>query len=223
VDQKDLDANAREKTSVRKPLRFEGRIDPKDQVVLQAHRWLLGVPFKDNKGQPIPVGDWVVAERMRVYRGEVIGRDMRVEVPVWRPREGTMALLTDTSTRMRKPGVEVNFGYGTDQEAVLVDFEGGKVSYDRIVARSEDPDQKPTTRKINDESSTDVLILSPDGKLIARNSAADAKNEERVKRLKEVREKIAKWAEENKALNNLLNNPAGGPGGKGERGPFGDR
>jgi hypothetical protein len=220
VDQKDFDTKNREQQRIHKVVRDERRPDT-DQVVMQAHRWVTDVPFKDNKNQAIPVGDWVVAERMLVYRGEVVGRNERVEVPVWRPRKETMSLLTDSTTRARKPGVEVNFGYNRPpdyQEAVLIDFEGGKQSYAHVVKRSDDPDQKATTVPVNDESSTDVLILTPDGRLQARNSAADTKDEDRVKRLKEVREKIDKWADEGKILNNLLNNPAGGVGGPGGRG-----
>ncbi len=133
-----------------------------------------------------------------------------------------MALLTDSTSKRRTPGVEVNFGYELrgDKEAILLDFEGGlRQSYARVVKRSEDPDQKPTTKPVDDDSSTDVLILSPDGKLLARNSAADAKDKDREKRLKEVRENIEKYADEGKILNNLLTNPAGGRGG--DAGPFG--
>jgi hypothetical protein len=220
VDQKDLDPKGEKQ--LHKIVRFEGRLpDPREQVMMQAHKWLLTIPFKDNKDQPIPVGDWAVAERFPVYRGEIIGRRERVEVPVWRPQKETMSLLTDSTTRKRNPGVDVNFGYDRidQKEAILVDFEGGRQQHLRVVKRSDDPDTKPTTRPVDDESSTDVLILSPDGKLLAHNTAADAKNPEREKRLKEVRDNILKSADEGKVLNNLMNNPAGGRGG--DKGPFG--
>jgi len=217
VDQKELDGRTQQQQAHRR-LRYEGRVDPKEQVVLQAHRWLPGVPLKENNNQPMPVGDWVIAERMPVYRGETIGRYEKVDVPVWLPRKETMTLLKDTSNKRGASGVDVYFGYGPEQqEAILVDFEGGRRSYARVAGRSDDPDKKPPTRTIDDESSTEVLILSPDGKLMARNGAADAKDKEREKRLKEVRENIQKCADEGKILN-LLNNPAGGAGGPGGRG-----
>jgi hypothetical protein len=228
VDQKELDRKNREKPAAHRIVRDEKYPDA-DQVVLQAHRWLLSIPFKDNNGQHIPVGDWVIAERFRVHRGEIIGRTARVEVPVYRPQKETIVLLRETTSKIRNPGVEVNFGYDQldKQEAILVDFEGGKQSYARVAGRSDDPDKKPDTRPIEDESSTDVLILTPDGKLVVHNNVADAKDEEREKRLKEVRENLQKWSDEGKILNNLLNNPGGapggapgGPGGKGGN-PFG--
>jgi hypothetical protein len=181
VDQKELDREQRKKYT---GLHANATFNARTQVVLQAHRWLPSV--SPSEGARVDVGEWVVAERLPVYRGEYAGQRERVEVPYWRTTRAAW-MIADDGTNKKGPGVQVPFGHeGSDPsqpEAILVDFRSGNAGYDRKVGRV-------GTRPVRDTSAGEVLILEPNGKLILREGARDTLDRERQARLEMVRKRI---------------------------------
>ncbi len=160
----------------------------RDQVVLQIHRYLDNAAWPSSR-KYVPVGEWSVAERVVVNRGEIIDRPVRVEVPLFVPelsewRLGSTPTTGETGAN-REPGIDVPFYNVPNWPAILVDFDGG----DRLK-------YKHGTEEVADSSSLEVIILGPEGKLLAHNGAVDAKNKERIDRytawkarIEEVRKK----------------------------------
>jgi len=168
-------------------------INKERQTVLQVHRWVEEVNYgKDRKDRiRLTVGDWVVAERIPVARGEYVGRVERVPVPFWDSASGSFTVASNAPPRTR-PGIPIYFGYGsaggTGPEAILVDFDsGGKLTYEKVVSRTED---KVETRKVDDVFAGDALLLDPSGKLLLLESAKDVEDAGRKERLEKVRKHL---------------------------------
>lgn len=156
-----------------------GMLVKPDQTWVQIHRWLDWTPVNplDEKNSQTPVGDWSVAEQILVSRGEYIGRWDEAKVPVWAPKLDDFVFAQPPEVIKKKKivqhkGIPVDFNTG----ALLVDFNGGKQTMP--VKR----DGKDLT--LREEGSLEMLVLSPDGKLLVRNSRDDAQNKERQDRFK---------------------------------------
>jgi hypothetical protein len=161
-----------------------------EQVAFQFHRWVETTQPSRRETEPIPAGEWAVADRVFVGRGEYIGRKVIVDLPVWKYTQNMFILPTVSDKPNRRAGgkpdtgIEVDFGQDPQENnLILVDFEGGRGQ------------QSPTNAQVKDDCALEVLMLSADGKLLARNSAKDKNNEERtktrdqaLKRIQEVRE-----------------------------------
>jgi hypothetical protein len=157
----------------------------KDQIVLQIHRWLVDALPKKNSDTFVPVGEWSIAERMVVTKGEYVGRKQKVDVAIWRHTQEAFSLATN-SKNPKNTGIDIDFAHeGSD--SILVDFEGGKVDYKRLAGVKDD---KPVYEDVKDEMATEVLLLSPEGNLLSHNSKIDAEDKERIERLKAWRERI---------------------------------
>jgi hypothetical protein len=178
VDQKDLEPRHRGP-------HYNERVRA-NQVVLQAHKWIDSIPLATSKN-PLLVGEWAVAERMPVYKGEYIGRKERIELPVWRTTLEEFVIATDSTTRVRQVGIAVDFGYPGDRQAILVDAEGGTASYDKVVKRTED---NVVTKPLTDTLAEEVLLLSPDGKLLLREGSQDVDDPDRAQQLRDVRKEV---------------------------------
>jgi hypothetical protein len=185
VNQEEAAKAAKEKYADRysrnKPL---GRyLRPTQMMFFQAHRWVESI--KSGRKET-PIGEWVIAERFPVYRGDFVGRWERVEAPRWNPGLEDFVLATDSSSTAKDPGIRVNFGTETvdGSPPLLVDFEYGPVSYTRMT-------DKGRRERMTDESAGEAVLLSADGKLILRQTVLDAADEERIERLKAVRKRIA--------------------------------
>jgi hypothetical protein len=146
--------------------KFPGPPADREHVAFQIHRWMSYYEWIAPKGFPTfhPVGYWVVAERVLVSRGTPVGGRHKVTLAVWSPEQNGYVKAGGPGAG----GVEVDFGrYERPVEApLLVDFEGGKLSYK--VTKTEAPIQ--------------VLLLSPDGKLLARDSETDSADPARKER-----------------------------------------
>jgi hypothetical protein len=184
VDQKDMDA------ALGRPY---GGIHARDTVyrdgtVFQIHRWLEDAA-REGSNLPVWVGEWTVAERVLVSKGEFIGRTETVAVPVWSPPRADFVLAVPQaqagSSRRRELGIEVDFKLPND-DAILVDFEGGNQEFKRKSRR----DDRPETVKVDDRTGTEVLIVSSDGRVMARDNIEDALNADRVKRLDQWRDRV---------------------------------
>jgi hypothetical protein len=182
VDQKEIERNE-----------YKGpnsSINPRaNEVVLQAHRFLPSTKVKD--GTNLFVGEWSVAERYLAARGEYVGRRLRAEIPYWKYTLEDFTIAHDTTTGRRTPGIVVPFGYNANNpsqpEAILIDFDFGRMSYNRALGRDEDA--KPKT--VVDSAAHEALLLNPDGKLVLLEGADDSKEDSiRTTRLKAVRARV---------------------------------
>jgi hypothetical protein len=182
------------------------------QAVLQIHRWLDHVPY--NK-QYLSVGEWTIAERLLVYRGEYVGRNQKVELPYWMPQQESFVLAV-TPKDKPKPGItgelptgiEVNFAH-EPTDTLLVDFEGGELSHQRMA------DGKPSGKPLREAAPTEVLLLSPEGKLLALDSSVDGSD--KTERGKERKERLDAWRTRIKDVREHKRDNAPVPG----RNPFG--
>jgi hypothetical protein len=154
-----------------------------DQVVLQFHRWVETTQQSKKDTEQIPVGEWAVADRVLVSRGEYIGRKVTIDLPIWKYTQNTFILPADKPTLNRKAlkpntGIEVDFGQDpAENNMILVDFEGGRgVSL--------------PGSKTSDDCAVEVLMLSPDGKLHAHNSGKDIADTNRTERREAVLKRI---------------------------------
>jgi hypothetical protein len=153
----------------------------KDKATVQVHEWLA-----TDRESGVPVGDWAILEKTAAYRGEYIGRTHDVEVPIWRTENEGYELAAKVGSKfgVRKIPVDFTVRAGNAQEPnLLIDIDGGKGVQNRIEMRN--PDGKLVSRMVTDDSPVQLLVLTPEGMLILRNSADDIANEEREKRLKE--------------------------------------
>jgi hypothetical protein len=141
-----------------------------EKVAVQVHRW---VDYVQN--QPLTtlfgVGEWLIAERLLVRRGEFIGQMIPVDVPRWdeAARKYELARRRDQGAkRTSKTPIHllVDFTVTTEKgmpPAMLVDFTGGRQPALTLGKKTMPPDV----------SASDLLILAPDGKLLVRNSMFD--------------------------------------------------
>jgi hypothetical protein len=179
------------------------------QVFLQAHKWLEAVSSGDKNNLPLLIGDWAVAERFPVYRGEYAGRSERVELPYWRTNAIQFVIASDATTKRRTPGIRVPFGYNESEgapngpEAVVVDFEPTNYQYDRVVQQG----GAAKTIKVTDKAGTEVVLFTPDGKLLSLEAARDVTDATRTSRLQDFRDRVKEVKE--------------GPKSQPGKGPFG--
>jgi hypothetical protein len=202
VDQKEI--NKGEKHAVGTPLyNLWNRRVQEGQVAIQLQRWVAETPIDKDSG-PVPIGDWAVADRVLVARGEYVGQTVKVDLPVWKYTQDSYVLPAEDQ-RARKvrgkvpTGVSVNFAQENPDgsETILLDFEGGQ----------------EFLGKLADNSAIEVLLLSPEGKLLARNSGADNSDKKREDRREEYVKRIQEVREGHKASNTSgLDAPRGGRG-----------
>lgn len=202
--------------------KIQGGSDDKDakadQVAIQIHRW-VGATGDRESGVEYPIGDWAIAERLLLHRGDPVGRMVNIEIPVWDKKKGAYEL--GTSTAITKKAAEKitlppkNLGKGpfpkkdditvaevvatgipidfteTTPPAVLVDFDGGKKTVNI-----------GGTTAIRDESASNLLILRADGKLIVRNNRVDSDPDSpqtaaRLQRIEEWKAKVGQYRQAN--------------------------
>lgn len=167
-----------------------------DRVAVQIHWWISSLNL--NKVSREPIGEWAIAERQLARRGEYIGHPQRIELPFWSERDDKFLFATEARGSRRQRGVLLNFTTG----GLLVDFDGGKVSYNN------------GTRPLTYDAPVEMLVMTPDGRLIVRNSAVDTPDEERKKR-------VEAWRARHKAVKEAIDeekNNTQNPAGKGN--PF---
>jgi hypothetical protein len=203
---------------------YRGQNAPdKNQAALQIHKWLSVLsPKKDSPSYP--VGDWSICERELVYRGERIGQVHQVKVPIWMFDQAQFVLMTNPAERLlrNKHKIDVSFSPAGNNDAVLVDFTEPVVTYQRAAEAKEDGDA-PASPKAEDKVPQEVLILSPEGRLLVHNSAVDKSDEtpegkERKARVEAWHKKIQEMEKKNdpksgKPGDEIFTKP-GGPGGQ---------
>lgn len=143
------------------------RLQVKDnQAVVEICEWMMEV--RTDSGKREPVGAWVVAD-IPVGRGEFIGRKQYVKLPLWSSETKSYVLREITTTAGKTSGhKELNQPRGwmvdftASTQDILVDFEGGKVQTRR--------DNRPV---MTEDVATELLVLSPNGKLTVKKSIVD--------------------------------------------------
>ena len=175
------------------------------EVVVQVQRWMENLLIGGSTGQKEPVGTWVVSD-VPVGPGEYIGKRQLVELPLWSSGQEAYVLRQTTGgTKIRDvklKGWPINFR----TPLVLIDFEGGKVT-----TRSEG-------RNLTDDADAELLILHPDGSLQVRNSAVDARDNERAEREKTWTDWLQKVRSRPETLPGGVPGGPGGPGGSSQPG-----
>jgi hypothetical protein len=204
VDQKELDG-AKDYKGIN-----ASQVPQRDkEVVVQIHKWVENAA--DKSGSNFPVGDWVVAERVLVGRGEPIGREIRVDVPIWSDtREDWIVQSTEvkgpTGAKKEQSGTRINFSQATagTGDAIVIDFHGGDVHYERS-----SPDGKKE-RPVRDlGTQTEVLVCTSEGKFLALDNATDSKDEEREARLKGWRDRVKEAKDSKKSDKPMGGTPFG--------------
>jgi hypothetical protein len=187
VDQKELPADQEYDGTYK-----DERVDPTRQTVLQLHRWLDYTRVGSMNDKSVAIGEWAIAERVIVNRGEYVDKTEAVQMPVWNPSHDSFVLPADKHGRENKKStIRVDFSHQLkdSQETILVDFDGGPQIWRTPDPEADDKDTK-LPKRIDDIGGVEVLLLAPDGKLIGRNSAADAQDSTRLERRKQVRERV---------------------------------
>jgi hypothetical protein len=197
VDQAKLDAeqpkpapDAKDKPPP--PLYSGDRSYSKDsQTVLQIHRWIDYLHSAVNRND-LPLGEWVIAERVIATRGEYVGRPTKVEAPYWRKMQDRWLLAADPTPKgADKPtkagGVTVPLA--AEPEPVLVDFNSADLTYKRM--RPGVGDAPPTpAEEVKDKAPVEVLLFD-NGKLRSHDSFSDSLDTERKERVEALR----KWVD----------------------------
>jgi hypothetical protein len=131
---------------------------PEGKIPVQIHQFVEAVRDEGLGGEK-EIADWVIAERLFIGRGEVIGRGgVEVEMPVWDDsREEFVLGHTVTTTGKAKslkpkPQNSIAVDFGVENGPVLADFWGGKAS----------------------DGNVEALILGADGNLSVRNCHEDS-------------------------------------------------
>jgi hypothetical protein len=149
------------------------------QAVFQIHKWLESALMPNNPRETVEIGEWVIAERVPVFRGEYLGRNQRAQVPAWRPTRDAFVLLSEKPNDPNR-GVSISFSQSNGSAFILVDFHGGEAKYEPENGKGQ----------ITEPCATEALILDTDGRLVARDSAIDLDDKERLNRLKAYRQRV---------------------------------
>lgn len=160
VDQHDVDPDAKQKIKTG----VDSAAENQNRFAVQIHKW---VPrFERAYGGEDTCGDWVIADRLLVHRGEQIGRkSISVLMPEWVANEDRFtveipAAKRKTSSRNKDgKAPEVNLMPGTSAP-IAIDFRGGESGYDRQL-------------RVSDDAAVELLALSPDGRLLAFHGQDD--------------------------------------------------
>jgi hypothetical protein len=134
----------------------------RSQTAVQIHQWVPD--FQDVDKENRQLGDWVILERLLVRPGQRIQpeRPVGVTLPEWVADR----LVFQSSDRKTKSGARarVKWDFVSPTAPLVVDFHGGKLDYPVPGRGAPQSDVGPLQ----------MLLLTPDGKLITRNSRQDA-------------------------------------------------
>src|SRR5205823_8712017 len=137
----------------------------RDQAHVQIHRW-VDVLFKDpqNANTSADIGDWAIADKLPVRRGEYIGRILETKVPVWNIEKEDFELAVNPKIRNDKK-LPVDYTVRTAKAfdpALLMDYQGGKDITERLTYRTAENRDRTTTA--TDTVPVQMLILTPEGR-----------------------------------------------------------
>ena len=220
VDWKYNDDKGEERAVSRRARPYPEADGRRGQAAVHIQRWLNTINVSSNPKETVAetVGDWAMAERVLVYRGEYMGHTVKEKVVIWSPTEEDFVLASDPYRRgSEKTIIGVSFtpepGY---EDAILVDFDGGNIDYSRVAVPAKE-DEPAKTKAVKDKAPMELLIMTPEGRLVVRDSAVDMENADAkaryIKWLERIKEVEAKASKENQGPGK--GDPFSGPGGKG--------
>jgi hypothetical protein len=177
VDQKEIDGKDY------KGQNYDVAVFAKDRIVMmQLDKWVTHAPLPTSPRTYVEIGEWLVAERVPVYRGDFLGRPQRVELPVYNSGTDSFVMMKEKDRiDPRHPGVAIDFSQPDGTDLILVDFEGGEVRYELGATK---------TPVVDNKAAMEVLVLSPDGKLLSHDSVADKEDQDRKDRLAKYHTRI---------------------------------
>ena len=170
--------------------------DSKRQVPMQIHKWFLNTGAAT---QNLSVGDWAVAERVSVFRGEFVGRQLIAKIPLWIYFFEGFGLLPPKIVKGGSPATKTGDGILVDfspdrkdrPDFLLVDFEGPEYTHDRV--KSAGPDSRPVVSKVEDANRMiEAYIINPLGQLEVHNIVSDRENAYRKSMLEAYRIRVKK-------------------------------
>jgi hypothetical protein len=188
--------------------RFNG-----EQATVQIQRWIDR--WEPETPREKRVGDWVVWDNAKFYRGEYIGKVSNVAVPAWSIEKDDFELASASPRRipaaLSVPKLPVDFTVrrgNVRSPALLVDVTGGKV------------EEKTGTHAVKDELPVQVLVLTSDGALEMRSAAEDLEDKERTTRFEDYKKRIKEIQQggsRRPGMNNLPGSDLFNKGGPRER------
>lgn len=160
VDMKELD-----------PVRYRLFPPPdKNQVAFQLHRWTTRYDLIDERPTDSRVGGWIIADQVIINCGKYVGGAHSIAMPIWDYYEDEFVLASRRASRAQKR-VMMPFTESDAECPILLRAEGGSVNY-----------TKPGERKVIEDVGMprEVILLSPAGRLIVKNSVDDAQSPVRI-------------------------------------------
>jgi hypothetical protein len=220
VDWKYNDDKGEERAVSRRARPYPEADGRRGQAAVHIQRWLNTINVSSNPKETVAetVGDWAVAERVLVYRGEYLGHTVKEKVVIWSSPEEDFVLATDPYRRgSEKTIIGVSFAPEAGfEDAILVDFDGGNIDYSRVAVPAKE-DEPAKFKAVKDKAPMELLIMTPEGRLVVRDSAEDMENADAkaryIKWLERIKEVEARASKENQGPGK--GDPFSGPGGKG--------
>jgi hypothetical protein len=144
-------------------------------LAFQLQRWVETVAPPEGNSKPTNAGEWAVLDRVLLHNGEYVGGTYKVELPVWDFFEENYIMAAfNTGRFVGSRRIDVQFS--GDPPPLLVHFEGGEVT--------------DASKKVRDTAPTEVLMLSPEGRLFVHEADAGVDDPDRRARLKEWRDRV---------------------------------
>ena len=202
--------------------------DVNNVASMEVHQWVEKATVGGT--EPVEVGQWVVIPRLKVRKGDYVGGPpVAVSgVPTWSRAVHGLSYLHQNNARDRvtnRPTVNLPLGPGPGKDLLLADIEGPYFTHERLTRKGdqvksekiEEPKRSGISTPNDAEKAlpgtwTEVVFLTPDGKLVARNSALDDTSETRKDSNKLYQDHLK---EVSAAIRNAGAAGAGGPGGPG--------
>jgi hypothetical protein len=157
-----------------------------EKTAIQIHEWAGSAR---EGAEDYKVADWIIAERLLFPRGEKLERKaVEVELPKWNKFKGTQGEFDLAAPGGTSRGKQV----GKSRQFATVDFEprespGAGVLVDFFGGR-----------RPNEDTSTELLILQPDGRLVVRSSREDTDKGTEAGRVRD--ERFEEWRARIKGL-----------------------
>jgi len=197
---------------------------------LEVHQWVEKATVGGS--EPVEVGQWVVVPRLRVRKGDYVGGPpVQVSgVPTWSRALHGLSYLHQNNAKDRvtnRPTVNLPLGPGAGKDLLLAEVEGPYFSHERVTRkgdqvkteRIDDPRKSGITSAADNEKPlagtwSEFAFLTPDGRLLVRNSAQDETSDTRKESNKLYQEHL-------KEVSASIRNQGGAGGGVGGPGGAG--